>query len=84
MFVYRFELKGTLIKIVFIAFFLHRVIHCKPFTSLEPVNCPTEFTDFSGPFQLIMWKKMMHVLHTSKFTLHTEAWLEHSHVSVAI
>uniref|UniRef100_A0A3B3C372 Tripartite motif containing 47 n=1 Tax=Oryzias melastigma TaxID=30732 RepID=A0A3B3C372_ORYME len=29
-----------------------------------PVMCPTEFTDFSGPFQLIMWKKMMHVLHT--------------------
>uniref|UniRef100_A0A3Q3W9I8 Tripartite motif containing 47 n=1 Tax=Mola mola TaxID=94237 RepID=A0A3Q3W9I8_MOLML len=28
------------------------------------INCQTEFTDFSGPFQLIMWKKMMHVLHT--------------------
>lgn len=40
------------------------IIHSKPFTSIEPVNCPTEFTDFSGPFQLIMWKKMMHVLHT--------------------
>lgn len=47
----------------------YRAIHCKPFTSLEPVNCQTEFTDFSGPFQLIMWKKMMHVLHTSKFTI---------------
>ncbi|XP_053187568.1 E3 ubiquitin-protein ligase TRIM47 [Scomber japonicus] len=42
----------------------NEVIHCKPFTSLETVNCQTEFTDFSGPFQLIMWKKMMHVLHT--------------------
>ncbi|XP_076605787.1 E3 ubiquitin-protein ligase TRIM47 [Chaetodon auriga] len=42
----------------------NEVIHCKPFSSLEQVNCQTEFTDFSGPFQLIMWKKMMHVLHT--------------------
>ncbi|KAK5858566.1 hypothetical protein PBY51_002697 [Eleginops maclovinus] len=40
------------------------ILHCKPFTSLDTVNCATEFTDFSGPFQLIMWKKMMHVLHT--------------------
>ncbi|XP_019727645.1 E3 ubiquitin-protein ligase TRIM47 [Hippocampus comes] len=31
---------------------------------VKPVDSPTEFTDFSGPFQLIMWKKMMHVLHT--------------------
>lgn len=49
-------------------FFSDRVIHCKPFKSLDTVNCATEFTDFSGPFQLIMWKKMMHVLHTSEFT----------------
>lgn len=42
----------------------NEVIHSKPFTSLETVNCQTEFTEFSGPFQLIMWKKMMHVLHT--------------------
>ncbi|KAF3840914.1 hypothetical protein F7725_006776 [Dissostichus mawsoni] len=42
----------------------NEVIHCKPFKSLDTVNCATEFTDFSGPFQLIMWKKMMHVLHT--------------------
>uniref|UniRef100_A0A8C6SPD2 Tripartite motif containing 47 n=1 Tax=Neogobius melanostomus TaxID=47308 RepID=A0A8C6SPD2_9GOBI len=27
------------------------------------------FSEFSGPFQLIMWKKMMHVLHTSMFTM---------------
>ncbi|KAG8007985.1 Zinc-binding protein A33 [Nibea albiflora] len=40
------------------------VLHCKLLTPLETVNCQTEMTDFSGPFQLIMWKKMMHVLHT--------------------
>ncbi|KAM9343939.1 E3 ubiquitin-protein ligase TRIM17-like [Pholidichthys leucotaenia] len=43
---------------------LNEVIHCKTFTTFEPVSCQTDFTDFSGPFQLIMWKKMMHVLHT--------------------
>uniref|UniRef100_A0A3P9M712 Tripartite motif containing 47 n=1 Tax=Oryzias latipes TaxID=8090 RepID=A0A3P9M712_ORYLA len=41
---------------------IHR--HVSGNTNLEPIMCPTEFTDFSGPFQLIMWKKMMHVLHT--------------------
>ncbi|XP_056298453.1 E3 ubiquitin-protein ligase TRIM47 [Pseudoliparis swirei] len=41
-----------------------KVLHCKPFPALDAVNCPAEFTDFSAPFQLIMWKKMMHVLHT--------------------
>ncbi|KAM8835498.1 E3 ubiquitin-protein ligase TRIM47 [Synchiropus picturatus] len=34
------------------------------FPTLEPTNCQTEFTDFTGPFQLIIWKKMMHLLHT--------------------
>lgn len=58
-----------LIKYLPFLVFSPSVIHCKPFMSLEPVNCAAEFTDFSGPFQLIMWKKMMHVLHTSKFTL---------------
>ena len=57
----------------FFYFFFHsvfsRAIYCKPFSPVEPVNCPAEFIDFSGPFQLIMWKKMMHVLHTSKFLL---------------
>ncbi|XP_068600097.1 E3 ubiquitin-protein ligase TRIM47 [Brachionichthys hirsutus] len=43
---------------------LSEIIHCKTFTPPERVNCQPEFTDFSGPFQLIMWKKMMHVLHT--------------------
>lgn len=42
----------------------NEAIHWKPFAALETVNIQTEFTDFSGPFQLIMWKKMMHVLHT--------------------
>ncbi|XP_028321906.1 E3 ubiquitin-protein ligase TRIM47 isoform X2 [Gouania willdenowi] len=42
----------------------NEVIHSKPFMTLEPVNCSAEFSEFSRPFQLIMWKKMMHVLHT--------------------
>uniref|UniRef100_A0A1A8G451 Tripartite motif containing 47 n=1 Tax=Nothobranchius korthausae TaxID=1143690 RepID=A0A1A8G451_9TELE len=42
----------------------NEAIFCKRYSTLEPVDCPTNFTDFSGPFQLIMWKKMMHVLHT--------------------
>ncbi|XP_056141285.1 E3 ubiquitin-protein ligase TRIM47 [Lampris incognitus] len=42
----------------------NEVLHAKPLATLEPVNCPPDWTDFSGPFQLIMWKKMMHVLHT--------------------
>ncbi|XP_057676365.1 E3 ubiquitin-protein ligase TRIM47 isoform X2 [Corythoichthys intestinalis] len=42
----------------------NEVVHGKPFPEVEPEDSPTEFTDFSGPFQLIMWKKMMHVLHT--------------------
>ncbi|XP_061608329.1 E3 ubiquitin-protein ligase TRIM47 [Phyllopteryx taeniolatus] len=42
----------------------NEAVRSKPFVEVEPVSSPTEFTDFSGPFQLIMWKKMMHVLHT--------------------
>ncbi|XP_029956057.1 E3 ubiquitin-protein ligase TRIM47 [Salarias fasciatus] len=38
-------------------------IHCKPFKPLEAVVCSADMPDFSEPFQLIMWKKMMHVLH---------------------
>lgn len=67
------EIAGNLTLNAFFFFSSYRVIHCKPFTSLEPVNCQTEFTDFSGPFQLIMWKKMMHVLHTSEFTIQKHA-----------
>lgn len=52
--------------LMFIFFaFSFRVVHCKPFSSVERVNCQTVFLDTAGPFQLIMWKKMMHVLHTS-------------------
>lgn len=42
----------------------NELVHSKPSTTLEPLNCQTDFTDFAEPFQLIMWKKMMHVLHT--------------------
>ncbi|TWW74632.1 Zinc-binding protein A33 [Takifugu flavidus] len=42
----------------------NEVVHCSPFASVERVNCQTVFLDTAGPFQLIMWKKMMHVLHT--------------------
>lgn len=50
----------------FLFFFTRSVIHCRPFLAVDTANCPTEYTDFSGPIQLIMWKKMMHVLHTSE------------------
>lgn len=46
--------------------FPSRVVHIKPFSPVERVNCQTVFLDVTGPFQLIMWKKMMHVLHTSE------------------
>ncbi|CAL9686110.1 unnamed protein product [Knipowitschia caucasica] len=36
----------------------------KRFASLEPVDCDTDFSEFCDPFQLVLWKKMMHVLHT--------------------
>ncbi|KAK3549935.1 hypothetical protein QTP86_016788 [Hemibagrus guttatus] len=36
--------------------------------TVQAVNCPPDFTEFTGPFQLILWKKMMHVLHTIKYT----------------
>lgn len=42
----------------------NEAISGKFFESFEPVDCQTDFSEFSGPFQLIMWKKMMHVLHT--------------------
>ncbi|XP_035287686.1 E3 ubiquitin-protein ligase TRIM47 isoform X1 [Anguilla anguilla] len=31
---------------------------------LQATNCPPNWEEFNGPLQLIMWKKMMHVLHT--------------------
>ncbi|KAJ8342515.1 hypothetical protein SKAU_G00324430 [Synaphobranchus kaupii] len=33
-------------------------------SSLQATNCPPNWEEFTGPLQLIMWKKMMHVLHT--------------------
>lgn len=39
--------------------------------SVTATNCPPDWTEFTGPFQLIMWKKMMHVLHTSEFPAFT-------------
>lgn len=45
-----------------------RVVHCSPLASVERVNCQAVFLDTAGPFQLTMWKKMMHVLHTSEWT----------------
>lgn len=49
------------------------MVHVKPFSPVERVNCQTVFLDVAGPFQLIMWKKMMHVLHTSELTLVSSA-----------
>ena len=48
---------------------IHRPLQVNP--SISSCNCPVDWTDFSGPFQLILWKKMMHVLYTSEFTTHT-------------
>ncbi|KAM6985191.1 E3 ubiquitin-protein ligase TRIM47 [Aplochiton taeniatus] len=42
----------------------HSVTRCQPFDPPQPANCPMDWTDYSGPSQLIIWKKMMHVLHT--------------------
>ncbi|KAJ8266676.1 hypothetical protein GJAV_G00133340 [Gymnothorax javanicus] len=36
--------------------------HVSP--SIQATNCPPNWEEFNGPIQLIMWKKMMHVLHT--------------------
>ncbi|XP_054610536.1 E3 ubiquitin-protein ligase TRIM47 [Dunckerocampus dactyliophorus] len=60
----------------------NEVVHSKPFADLEPVNCPTEMMYFSGPFQLIMWKKMMHVLHTMPQNLTLDP--DTAHPSLAI
>ncbi len=40
---------------------------CHINVSVQASNSPPDFSEFTGPFQLIMWKKMMHVLHTSKY-----------------
>ncbi|XP_061787326.1 E3 ubiquitin-protein ligase TRIM47 [Nerophis lumbriciformis] len=61
----------------------NEVVHSKPFPDLEPVNYPTEFTDFSGPFQLIMWKKMMHVLHTMPQNLTLDPNTAHPNLTIS-
>ncbi|XP_058483123.1 E3 ubiquitin-protein ligase TRIM47 [Solea solea] len=57
--------------------------HCKPITSMEAVNCQTEFTDFSGPIQLIVWKKMMHVLHTMPQNLTLDPQTAHPNLLIS-
>ncbi|TRY98154.1 hypothetical protein DNTS_033087 [Danionella cerebrum] len=37
---------------------------CHVNLNVSPTSSPPDFSEFTGPFQLIMWKKMMHVLHT--------------------
>ncbi|XP_030648754.1 E3 ubiquitin-protein ligase TRIM47 [Chanos chanos] len=51
-------------------------------TSVQATNCPPDWTEFTGPFQLIMWKKMMHVLHTIPLNLTLD--LDTAHPSLAI
>ncbi|XP_037126615.1 E3 ubiquitin-protein ligase TRIM47 [Syngnathus acus] len=41
----------------------NKALH-QTYDEAKPADSPAEFPDFPGPFQLIMWKKMMHVLHT--------------------
>lgn len=45
-------------------------------------NCPVDWTDFSGPFQLIMWKKMMHVLHTMPQNLTLDPDTAHPNLAI--
>uniref|UniRef100_A0A3P8X0A1 Tripartite motif containing 47 n=1 Tax=Cynoglossus semilaevis TaxID=244447 RepID=A0A3P8X0A1_CYNSE len=52
-------------------------------TSLEPMPCQTDFTNFSGPFQLIMWKKMMHVLHTMPQNLTLDPSTAHPYLDIS-
>ncbi|XP_053297586.1 E3 ubiquitin-protein ligase TRIM47 [Pleuronectes platessa] len=40
------------------------VVHREPFPSPEVLGVNTGYPKYSGPIQLILWKKMMHVLHT--------------------
>ncbi|XP_036380377.1 E3 ubiquitin-protein ligase TRIM47 [Megalops cyprinoides] len=44
------------------------------YTSLQATNYPPNWDEFTGPLQLIVWKKMMHVLHTgpANLTLDTD------------
>ncbi|XP_062392402.1 E3 ubiquitin-protein ligase TRIM47 isoform X1 [Sardina pilchardus] len=51
-------------------------------SSVTATNCPPDWTEFTGPFQLIMWKKMMHVLHTMPQNLTLD--LDTAHPGLAI
>ncbi|XP_073685659.1 E3 ubiquitin-protein ligase TRIM47 isoform X1 [Garra rufa] len=55
---------------------------CHVNLSVQASNSPPDFSEFTGPFQLIMWKKMMHVLHTMPQNLTLD--LDTAHPSLAI
>lgn len=55
----------------------------KFFQTFEPVDCQTDFSEFSGPFQLIMWKKMMHVLHTMPQNLTLDPDTAHANLMIS-
>lgn len=55
---------------------------CHVNLSVQSSNSPPDFSEFTGPFQLIMWKKMMHVLHTMPQNLTLD--LDTAHPSLAI
>ncbi|XP_028840657.1 E3 ubiquitin-protein ligase TRIM47 isoform X2 [Denticeps clupeoides] len=60
-------------------------IYASPFqmsSSIQATSCTPDWSEFTGPFQLIMWKKMMHVLHTMPQNLTLD--LDTAHPSLAI
>ncbi|XP_067085234.1 E3 ubiquitin-protein ligase TRIM47 [Osmerus mordax] len=50
--------------------------------SVSSCNCPVDWTDFSGPFQLILWKKMMHVLYTMPQNLTLDPDTAHPNLAI--
>ncbi|KAL2094305.1 hypothetical protein ACEWY4_009024 [Coilia grayii] len=62
-----------------------RKLYSSPFqcsSSMQATSCPPDWSEFTGPFQLIMWKKMMHVLHTMPQNLTLD--LDTAHPCLAI
>ncbi|XP_063059412.1 E3 ubiquitin-protein ligase TRIM47 [Engraulis encrasicolus] len=61
-------------------------VYSSPFqcsnSNVQSSNCPADWYEFTGPFQLIMWKKMMHVLHTMPQNLTLD--LDTAHPCLAI